>query len=120
MTGTSGLQWTHKSFRSFCPNCTARANKLEPVLCTLATLCFAKRIWEIDDATNDFTHVKGLQAEAAKAARMEDESLDPLGSGSDGKPSYLPCDAYYNLSFSKVLRMLERLRANGFVSFAEA
>ena len=41
--------------------------------------------------------------------------MDPLGLTPDGKPCFPPGDAYYPLSFEKVLRMLERLRTNGFV-----
>jgi hypothetical protein len=51
---------------------------------------------------------------------MEDESLDPLGLTPEGRRAYLPSDAYYRLSFEKTVRMLERLRSNGFASFAEA
>jgi hypothetical protein len=57
---------------------------------------------------------------AARAARMEDESLDPLGLTPEGKRAYPPDQAYYRLSFEKIIRMLERLRSNGFTSFAEA
>ena len=102
------------------PKLHGSRNVLEPVLCTLAILCFAKRTWELDDGGKDFAHLKGLRAEAAKAARMEDESLDPLGLTPEGKPTYPTAEAYYRLSFEKILRMLERLRANGFTSFAEA
>jgi energy-coupling factor transporter ATP-binding protein EcfA2 len=102
------------------PKLHGSRNRLEPVLNALAILCFADRNWELDDDTNEFSHLKSLRVEAAKAARMEDESLDPLGLTTDGKLLYPPDEAYYNLSFEKVLRMLERLRANGFVSFAEA
>ena len=102
------------------PKLHGSRNVLEPVLCTLAILCFAKRTWELDDEGKEFAHLKGLRAEAAKAARMEDESLDPLGLTPEGKPTYPTAEAYYRLSFEKILRMLERLRANGFTSFAEA
>ena len=102
------------------PKLHGSRNVLEPVLCTLATLCFAKRTWELDDEGKEFAHLKGLRVEAAKAARMEDESLDPLGLTPDGDRAYQTAEAYYRLSFEKILRMLERLRANGFTSFAEA
>ena len=58
--------------------------------------------------------------QAEKALRMEDESLDPLGLTPMGSHTYPPAEAFYPLSFEKILRMLERLRANGFTSFAEA
>ncbi|MBF0556838.1 MAG: hypothetical protein HQK96_20175 [Nitrospirae bacterium] len=102
------------------PKLYGSRNKLEPVLCMLATLCFAKRTWQLDSDTMEFTYLKTLRTEATKAFRMEDESLDPLNLTPDGKSSFPPDEAYYKLSFEKILRMLERLRANGFVSFAEA
>jgi len=102
------------------PKLHGSRNVLEPVLCTLATLCFAKRTWQLDEEGKEFAHVKGLSVEAANAARMEDESLDPLGLTPEGNRTYPAAEAYYQLSFEKILRMLERLRANGFTSFAEA
>ena len=122
----TGNGWDFKSamdaqiLQKLLPKLHGSRNKLEPVLCTLATLCFAERTWKLNDETKDFIHVKALRLEAAKAGRMEDESLDPLGLRPDGKLSFPPGEAYYSLSFEKLLRMLERLRANGFVSFAEA
>lgn len=122
----SGDGWEFKAamdaqiLQKLLPKLHGSRNILEPVLCTLATLCFAKRTWELDDEGKEFAHLTGLRAEAAKAARMEDESLDPLGLKPDGTRTYPPAEAYYRLSFEKIIRMLERLRANGFTSFAEA
>jgi hypothetical protein len=122
----SGDGWDFKAamdaqiLQKLLPKLHGSRNTLEPVLCTLATLCFAKRTWGLNDDGTEFAHLKGLRAEAAKAARMEDESLDPLGLTPEGKRAYPPSDAYYRLSFEKIVRMLERLRSNGFTSFAEA
>lgn len=122
----SGEGWEFKAamdaqiLQKLLPKLHGSRNALEPVLCMLATLCFAKRTWELDDAGKEFAHLKGLRAEAGKAARMEDESLDPLGLTPEGNRAYPHADAYYRLSFEKIVRMLERLRANGFASFAEA
>ena len=102
------------------PKLHGSRNVLEPVLCTLATLCFAKRTWEFDDESNEYAHLKILRSEATKAALMEDESLDPLGTTPEGHLIYPAAQACYRLSFEKIQRMLERLRANGFTSFAEA
>jgi len=102
------------------PKLHGSRNSLEPVLCTLATLCFAKRTWELGEDRKEFVHSGALRAEAAKAARMEDESMDPLGLTPEGKPAYPCTGAYYRLSFEKIVRMLDRLRSNGFTSFAEA
>ena len=122
----SGDNWEFKAamdaqiLQKLLPKLHGSRNNLEPVLCTLATLCFAKRTWDLDDDGKEFAHLKGLRAEAAKAARLEDESLDPLGLTPEGNKAYPPAEAYYRLSFEKVVRMLERLRSNGFTSFAEA
>lgn len=122
----SGTGWEFKEamdaqiLQKLLPKLHGSRNVLEPVLCTLATLCFAKRTWELDDEGKEFAHLKGLRVEAAKAARMEDESLDPLGLTPEGNRTYPTAEACYRLSFEKILRMLERLRANGFTSFAEA
>jgi hypothetical protein len=122
----SGDGWEFKAamdaqiLQKLLPKLHGSRNVLEPVLCTLASLCFAKRTWELDDESKEFAHLKGLRVEAAKAARMEDESLDPLGLTPEGKRTYPPAEAYYRLSFEKIIRMLERLRANGFTSFSEA
>jgi len=102
------------------PKLHGSRNTLEPILCTLATLCFTSRTWDLDDAGQDFAYLKALRAEAVRAGRMEDESLDPLGLTPEGKPAYPVAQAYYPLSFEKIIRMLERLRSNGFTSFAEA
>lgn len=122
----SGSAWNFSTamdaqiLQKLLPKLHGSRNVLEPVLCTLATLCFAKRTWEFDDESKEFSHLKLLRAEATKAARMEDESLDPLGTTPEGQPIYPAAQAYYRLSFEKIQRMLERLRANGFTSFAEA
>jgi len=122
----SGDGWEFKAamgaqiLQKLLPKLHGSRNLLEPILCTLATVCFAKRTWELDDEGKEFAYLKGLRAEAAKAARMEDESLDPLGLTPEGNRIYPTAEAYYRLSFEKILRMLERLRANGFTSFAEA
>lgn len=122
----SGDGWEFKTamdaqiLQKLLPKLHGSRNILEPVLCTLATLCYAKRTWEIDDEGKEFAHLTELRAEAAKAARMEDERLDPLGLTPNGAWAYPPAEAYYRLSFEKIIRMLQRLRANGFASFAEA
>lgn len=97
----------------------ARA-KLEPVLSALAILCHSARTWNVDAESGLFDHIKAARTDAANAAKLEDESLDPLGTRPDGTPSFPADAAYYALSFDKVTRMLARLRTHGFVSFAEA
>lgn len=122
----SGAGWNFNTamdaqiLQKLLPKLHGSRNVLEPVLCTLAILCFTKRTWELDDESNEFAHLKLLRTEATKATRMEDDSLDPLGTTPEGQPLYPADQAYYPLSFEKIQRMLERLRANGFTSFAEA
>ena len=121
-----GEKWEFKAamdaqiLQKLLPKLHGSRNVLEPVLCTLATLCFSNRTWDFDEERNEFTHLKDLREASVRAARMEDENLDPLGLTSDGSKNFPPAEAYYRLSFEKILRMLERLRANGFTSFAEA
>ncbi len=97
----------------------ARA-KLEPVLSALAILCHSTRTWNVDAESGQFDHVKAARVDAANAAKLEDESLDPLSTRPDGSPAFSADAAYYALSFDKLTRMLARLRTHGFVSFAEA
>jgi len=94
--------------------------KLEPVLSALAILCHTNRTWNVDAKSSQFDHIKPAQTDAANAAKLEDESLDPLGTRPDGSPAFHADAAYYALSFDKLTRMLTRLRTHGFVSFAEA
>jgi energy-coupling factor transporter ATP-binding protein EcfA2 len=93
--------------------------KLEPVLSALAILCHSNRTWEVDIESGEFAHVMTVRIDAANAAKLEDESLDPLGTKPDGAPAFPASEAYYGLSFGKLTRMLARLRTHGFVSFAE-
>ncbi|WP_414661074.1 McrB family protein [Horticoccus sp. 23ND18S-11] len=97
----------------------ARA-KLEPVLSALAILCHSTRSWNVDAESGQFDHIKALRSQAVNAAKLDDESLDPLGARPDGSPTFEAEGAYYFLSFDKLTRMLARLRNHGFVSFAEA
>lgn len=92
--------------------------KLEPVLSALAILCHSNRTWTVDDS-GEFDHIKAVRIEAANAAKLEDESLDPLGTKPDGSAAFPITTAFYALSFDKLTRMLARLRTHGFVSFAE-
>lgn len=97
----------------------ARA-KLEPTLSALAILCYSTRTWTLDAESSQFDHIKTVRTDAANAAKLEDEGLDPLGTRSNGSPAFPKDEAYYKLSFDKLTRMLARLRSHGFVSFAEA
>ncbi len=107
-------------FQKLLPKLHGSRNFLEPILCAIALLCFEKRTWEEADGQDGYTDSRALQLRVQSAMRMEDDGLDPLSVKSEGQPAYAVAEAYYPMSFEKVIRMLERLRANGFTSFAEA
>lgn len=93
--------------------------KLEPVLSALAILCHRNRTWTLDAESGQFDHIKAARIDADNAAKLEDESLDPLGTTLNGNAAFASEDAFYRLSFEKLMRMIARLRTHGFVSFAE-
>jgi hypothetical protein len=101
------------------PKLHGSRNKLEPVLCSLAMLCYSPRVSFYESPEERASEAAALLAGAMKAAAMEDDSLDPLAITADGKSSYPKADAYYCQSFDKIVRMLESVRMNGFASFAE-
>lgn len=101
------------------PKLHGSRNKLEPVLCSLAMLCFSARSSSYESPEERASEADRLLAGAMKAAAMEDDSLDPLGISADGNPSYPKANAHYPQSFDKIVRMLESVRMNGFASFAE-
>jgi tRNA A37 threonylcarbamoyladenosine biosynthesis protein TsaE len=101
------------------PKLHGSRNKLEPILCALAMLCFSPRFSSNESPEERATEAERLLSVAMKAAAMEDDSFDPLGISADGSPSYPKADAYYRQSFDKIARMLESVRMNGFASFAE-
>jgi hypothetical protein len=95
------------------PKLNGSRRRLEPVLCALALLCHRDHVW------NDDSHLLAnrdqLFNEAKEAGTLENERLHPLIS-----PANFESQATYPISFSKIKRMLERLVAEGFASFAEA
>ncbi len=101
------------------PKLHGSRNKLEPLLCSLAILCFSQRASTYESIKERENEAVRLFAGAMKAAAMEDDSLDPLGIAGDGSPSYPIANAYYRQSFDKIVRMLVSVRINGFASFAE-
>ncbi len=121
----TGDTWEFKSamdaqiLQKILPKLHGSRNKLEPVLCSLAMLCFSPRSSNYESPEERASEAERLLAGAMKAAAMEDDSLDPLGISADGNPSYPKADAYYPQSFDKIVRMLESVRKNGFASFAE-
>ena len=121
----TGDAWEFKSamdaqiLQKILPKLHGSRNKLEPVLCSLAMLCFSPRSSNYEAPEERASEADRLLAGAMKAAAMEDDSLDPLGISADGNPSYPKTSAHYPQSFDKIVRMLESVRMNGFASFAE-
>jgi tRNA A37 threonylcarbamoyladenosine biosynthesis protein TsaE len=121
----TGDAWEFKSamdaqvLQKILPKLHGSRNKLEPLLCSLAALCFSPRSINHESPEKRFSEADSLFSGAMKSATMEDDSLDPLGISADGNPSYPKADAYYPQSFDKIVRMLESVRMNGFASFAE-
>ena len=101
------------------PRLHGSRSKLEPVLCALAILCYGERSWNVEPESGEFDHLQAVRTAAAKAANLEEESLDPVGMKPDGTSAFPANEAYYSLSFDKLTRMLVRLRYHGFVSYAE-
>ena len=93
--------------------------RLEPILCALAAICFEPRDWS-SDPHGDSAASDSLRKLAARAIGLEDDNLDPLRTKPDGTLAFAPNEAFYPLSFEKLMRMLVLLRSNGFTSFAEA
>jgi hypothetical protein len=101
------------------PKLHGSRNKLEPVLWSLATLCFNQRVAAADDHDERESELGAILQQAMVAMVMDDDSLDPLGTTATGEKNYPPDAAYLPLSFDKVVRMLNAVRLNGFTSFAE-
>ena len=101
------------------PKLHGSRNKLEPVLWSLAILCFNSRQTAADDSDGRKLELAGILQQATKAMEMGDDSLDPLEITRNGEASYPSSAAHYPLSFDKIVRMMRAVRLNGFTSFAE-
>lgn len=121
----SGEEWTPTSaldaqiVQKVLPKLHGARNKLEPILWCLASLCHTPRPVPPGYGEAATTGCDAILEQALKAAEMGDDSLDPLGTSADGERNYPIDDAYFPLSFDKILRMLLAVRLNGFTSFAE-
>lgn len=121
----SGDDWSPRAaldaqiVQKILPKLHGSRNKLEPVLWSLAILCFNSRQAAADDSEGRKLELAAILQQATKATEMDDDSLDPLGTDRNGEPGY-PCSAArYPLTFDKIVRMLRAVRLNGFTSFAE-
>lgn len=94
------------------PKLHGTRNQLEPILWGLGNLCHSPR--------GEITEPDLVLTRCLEAVRLEDDSLDPLAEDEEGNPKYLLEEAYFPLSFEKIVRMLRSVQSNGFTSFAEA
>ena len=94
------------------PKLHGTRNQIEPILWGLGNLCHTQR-FEIKES--DLVLKRSLEA-----VRLEDDSLNPLAEDEEGNANYPVKDAYFPLSFEKIVRMLRSVQSNGFTSFAEA
>lgn len=94
------------------PKLHGTRNQIEPILWGLGNLCHTQRgaIMEPDL----------ILLRCLEAARLDDDSLDPLAEDADGNPRYPLKEAHFPLSFEKIVRMLKSVQSKGFTSFAEA
>lgn len=94
------------------PKLSGTRRRLEGLLCALAVYCTAARSWS---DTDELENREEILNDTVRAGRLTDPELHPL-STTFSRPSvpFLP------LSYDKIERMLRRLEADGFTSFAEA
>lgn len=119
----AGDAWTVRSaldaqvVQKLLPKLHGARHKLEPILWSLALLCHSQR--PEDDEQEVINGFGAILARALSAYEMNDNAFDPLGTRGSGERVLLPSEAYFPLSFDKVVRMLASVRMNGFTSFAE-
>jgi len=94
------------------PKLHGTRNQIEPILWGLGNLCHTPR--------GEATETDLVLQRCLEAVRLEDDSLDPLAKDVEGNPKYTFEEAYFPLSFGKIVRMLRSVQSNGFTSFAEA
>lgn len=94
------------------PKLHGTRNQIEPILWGLGNLCHTPR--------GEATGPDLVLQHCLEAVRLEDDSLDPLAADAEGNARYPVDEAYFPLSFEKIVRMLRAVQSNGFTSFAEA
>lgn len=101
-------------YQKILPKLQGSRQKLTPVLCALAILCYRSRTWDMAVIPLLMTNRDALFEEAAKAGK--DKISDAFLLESD----FPLANAYYMQSFAKIVSMLQRLDRDGFAGFAEA
>lgn len=119
-----GAEWNLKNgidaqiLQKLLPKLHGSRRKLEPILCSLAALCYDEHVWDTTGTT--LQNKDALKQRADAFGSLLDPDLHPLARNKDGS-FLLPVEsAYYPLSYGKLQRMLRLLDQNGFTSFAEA
>jgi hypothetical protein len=103
------------------PKLNGSRSELEPVLCALSVLCGDP----LDEEQTREERREEVKEVAKEAARLQNRDLHPLDR--NGVPKKMDegefadnFDPSYPSSYNKIVRMLRRLRQEGFTSFAEA
>lgn len=86
------------------PKLHGARKRLEPVLIELGAYCAVYRIWE-ESGNVDLSEANAAIAEAVRTSAL---------------PEVQPAEIFMPLSHQKISRLLDRVRKNGFASFAEA
>lgn len=102
------------------PKLHGSRKKLEPLLCALATICYNKHLYEVADNITTLANKDLLLKMATKSSLLENYDEHPLAIDEKGSLLMNPEDAYFRLSYKKIIRMLKLLEQNGFTSFTEA
>lgn len=104
-------------FQKMLPKLQGSRKKLEPILWALATLCYQEHSFN-DKGEPLMNDGNNLQDEVNKALQLKTER-DPFRKDARGDYVFPEENAYYPLSYKKIIRMLQSL-AQGFTSFTEA
>lgn len=116
----SDLSMDVQVLQKILPKLHGSRKKLEPLLCALATLCYTDHQYEIFNNVVTLANKELILNMAHKSALMENYEEHPLALDEDGDLLKKPENAFYYLSYKKIVRMLKQLEQNGFTSFAEA
>jgi hypothetical protein len=113
--GADDAEWSvvldAQLYQKVLPKMNGSRRRLEPILCALGWYASAPRQWSQDLKSLD--NEQQIFDESLRASALDDESIHPLTRVSEAAAT-LP------MSFDKIVRMLRRLDAEGFTSFAEA
>jgi hypothetical protein len=119
----AGADWNFKDaldaqvVQKVLPKLNGSRKKLECLLVALAHYCHQSREW--DFTAGVLTNRELIFETAIEASLLMDAQLYPFSTDEQGNLLYPIDGAYLPVSYNKVLRMLNVLDQNGFVSFSE-